>query len=544
MNNRAWRVNEFFKTGGHSSTFTPFDLVIIFFHDCNAAIIKIRIFLLLSIFTCLAACSVPSPNSKTVPTVRLDTGLVQGEEKDSLLIYRGIPYAAAPIGDLRWQPPQAVKIWSGIRKTTKFGAACVQPHVSDAPWAQVGPQSENCLFLNIWQPKSTGTPLPVMVFIHGGSLRAGAAGVPLYDGTKLAERGTVIVTINYRLSRLGYFAHPALTVDDTDALTGNYGMMDQIAALKWVQRNINVFNGDPKNVTIFGESAGAVSVQALMASPITNGLFAKAISQSGGGYFYARPLQAAKAISNLWANKQGLPNATAEQLRALPADQIATANDLIGLMTDGRLLLGSPIKSFLSKSQAKVPFIIGGNSYEASLKALNQDLVKIVVGKSYSKLLKGYQNIKGSRISAEQLLVTQAIAIQPSRHLAEQQAKIGQPSYVYYFEQQPASERKLLPGAVHGGELSYIFGTRLNAEIWDEEDERVSQLMGDYWVQFAKTGNPNGPKMPNWAPVTPSSSRILDIDGAAAFMRNATPLEDATFKAGVITVEKFWGIKK
>jgi para-nitrobenzyl esterase len=381
-----------------------------------------------------------------------------------------------------------------------------------------------------------------MVFIHGGSFRAGAGGVSLYDGSALARRGAVIVTINYRLGRLGFFAHPALTKATSDGYVGNYGLMDQIAALRWVQTNIAAFGGDPKNVTIFGESAGAVSVQALMASPEARGLFAKAISESGGGYSVAPALKAAEAAGQAWAAKQGLQEATPEQLRALPVDKVATAEALIGVMVDGKVLKDSPTKAFLQGEQADVPLMIGGNSWEASLAGLT-DTTRLVVGAAYPALLEGYRARPGSRAGAEADIAIQAIAIQPSRHLAERQAAKGQRAFTYYFTQQPASERTTKPGAEHGGELSYLFGTRLNAETWDAADETTSKLMGDYWVRFAKTGDPNGGGAPVWSPVTAAGGKYLQLS-AQAHMADPTELELKTKEAGTASAARIWGPSK
>ena len=226
------------------------------------------------------------------PQVMLDTGAVQGVDRDSVSAFLGVPYAAPPVGPLRWRAPRPAAPWTSVRKADHFGDACPQVKIMRAAWAQVGPTSEDCLFLNVWRPDQGGAaPLPVMVFIHGGAFTLGAAGVPLYDGANLARRGAVIVTLNYRLGRLGFFAHPALTAEDPGGLLGNYGLMDQIAALQWVQRNIARFGGDPRNVTLFGESAGAGSVQVLMASPLADGLFAKAISESGAGLAHVPPIR-------------------------------------------------------------------------------------------------------------------------------------------------------------------------------------------------------------------------------------------------------------
>jgi len=489
----------------------------------------------------LTACSSTPGASSSGPTATLDTGIVQGTSENSLAVFRGIPYAAAPVGNLRWRAPQPLAKWTGVRAATEVGAACPQATTSTEPWARVGTQSEDCLFLNIWTPsQAASAKLPVMFFIHGGSFRAGAGGVPLYDGTALAKRGAVIVTINYRLGRLGFFAHPALTRENTDGYLGNYGLMDQVEALRWVKRNIAQFGGDPANVTIFGESAGAVSVQALVASPEAKGLVAKAISQSGGGFTLAPTLKASEAQGESWAAKQGLPNATAEQLRAIPTEKIPSL-DAGGPMIDGKTVTDSPTKTFILKEQAAIPMILGGNSWEASLPGLDM-AARPILGTAYSTLLEEYK-ANPSRAGAEADMAVQAVAIQPSRYLAERQAALGQPAYTYYFTQQPESERATKPGAEHGGELSYLFGTRLNAEKWDAADEKTSKLMGDYWFNFAKTGNPNSPGAPVWEPVTATSSRYMHLY-ADARTADFTALENKTKDAGVASARRIWGAEK
>jgi para-nitrobenzyl esterase len=485
----------------------------------------------------LSSCQSSAAGAQA-PTAKLDAGVVQGEAAKDLVVFKGIPYAAAPAGNLRWRAPQPVGHWDGVRQATAFGAACPQPHVSDEPWAQVGPQSEDCLYLNVWRP-AKGETLPVMVFIHGGSFRAGSGGVPLYDGSALARREAVIVTINYRLGRLGFFAHPALTKENAEGGLGNYGLMDQIEALRWVQRNIAQFGGDAKNVTIFGESAGAVSVQALMASPEARGLFHKAISESGGGFTVAPAFKAAETGGQQWTAKQGLQDATPEQLRALPVDKVATAEALIGPMIDGRVLKDTPAKAFIQKTQADVPLMIGGNSNEFSLAGLTA-AARLTLGAAYAPLLEEYKAAPHTRVGPEGDLAIQAVSSQPSRYLAERQAAKGQKAFTYYFTQQPASERATKPGSEHGGELSYLFGTRLNAETWDAADEKVSKMMGDYWVNFARTGDPNGGSAPKWEPVTAGSKRIMVLE-ANPHMTDPTPLEDKVLATAVTTAKFVWG---
>jgi len=253
-------------------------------------------------------------------------------------------------------------------------------------------------------------------------------------------------------------------------------------------------------------------------------------------------MKAAEAGGQQWATQQGLKDATSEQLRALPVDQVATAAGLIGAMVDGKVLKDSPTKAFLLGEQANVPLMIGGNSYEFSLGGLT-DAAKIVLGGAYPGLLAEYRTDAPSRAGAEADLAIQAVAIQPSRYLAERQAAKGQRAYTYYFSQQPRSERTVKPGAEHGGELSYLFGTRLSAETWDAADEKTSKLMGDYWVRFAKTGDPNGPGAPVWAPVTQTSARYMALS-AEAGMADPTSRELKVESAGVSTATRIWGPAK
>jgi para-nitrobenzyl esterase len=481
--------------------------------------------------------------ARAEPTAKLDSGVVQGVAAGEVAVYRGIPYAAGPSGPLRWRAPQPVRPWTGVRPATANGAACPQPHLSDDPWAQVGPQSEDCLFLNVFAPAKTAKGGDaVMVFIHGGSFIRGSGGVPLYDGSALARRGVVVVTINYRLGRLGWFAHPALTAENADGgRLGNYGLMDQIAALQWVQKNISAFGGDPKKVTVFGESAGAVAVQMLTTTQAAKGLFVRAISESGGGTATAAPIRgtpfSAEALGASWAKGLGLADATAAQLRAIPvADALKPGP--AGPMVDGVMMLRSPGDTYRKGLQLRLGLMIGGNSHEASLVGENVAVAKAALGAAYPELLEGAK-AHPTRAGAESDLITQSLAIQPSRYLAQRNAALGLPAYSYYFDQVASSDRAKAKGTDHGGELAYLFGTRADKEVWDDEDARVSQLMGDYWTRFAKTGDPNGKGAPNWAAVTRTASPYMRFD-AHPHTDQPTPLEDRIEAAAVAVAEKAW----
>jgi para-nitrobenzyl esterase len=459
--------------------------------------------------------------------VTLDSGQIAGTAAPDLLVFRGIPYAAPPVGALRWKAPQAPLRWSGVRAAAAFGAACPQGSEHKEAWAQVGAMSEDCLFLNVWRPAKPGT-YPVMVFLHGGGFVYGAAGVPLYDGAALARRGAVIVTLNYRLGRLGFFAHPALTAEDPHGQLGNYGIMDQIAALKWVKRNIARFGGDAGNVTLFGESAGAGVVQILMGTPVATGLFQKAISESGSGgtaLFTIRggPVNA-EAIGAAWVKGLGLPDATAAQLRAIPLAEVIKGRAFPFL--DGKVVVRSPGDPFNRGTELKIPLIIGSNSNEGSLIGNNAALARPVLGSAYPELLADYAKRPGSiEASAALDLAEDALSVLPSLSLANLHAAAGGTAYGFYFDQVPVDARAGSKGAEHGGEIEYLFGNKPADHRWDAADTATSKLMGDYWVRFARTGNPNGPGAPDWPAVGERPTDYLVIDAKPRAAR-LTPVEE------------------
>lgn len=426
------------------------------------------------------------------PTVQITAGALAGVRDDGVEVFRGIPYAAPPVGHLRWHAPEPAPHWQGVRDASRYGDACPQPPLHKEAWARVGPTSEDCLFLNVWRPARAGT-YPVMVFVHGGAFTYGAAGVPLYDGANLARRGVVIVTINYRLGRLGFFAHPALTRDDPDGLLGNYGIMDQIAALLWVKDNIARFGGDPGNVTLFGESAGAGSVQVLMGSPAARGLFEKAISESGAGGSVLVPIRgtprSAEAQGEQWAASIGLRDATAAQLRALPVDKLlARAFPFI----DGKIVVASPGVPFLRGSEAKIPLLIGANSDESSLAGNSEAIARLVLGARYEDFARAYAAAEPGKTAkaAETDMIEDALSVLPSMSIAAMHAANGASAYDYYFDQVPANQRARSAGTPHGGELEYLFGNPYEGSSWDQADRALSRRMEDLWVAFARTGRP------------------------------------------------------
>jgi para-nitrobenzyl esterase len=442
------------------------------------------------------------------------SGEVDGVWEDGLRIFKGIPYAAPPIGPLRWRAPQAPASWHRVRSAFAFGHSCPQTASKEIPLADM---SEDCLTLNVWSPaKRASAKLPVMVWVHGGAFENGSTRMAIYDGANIARRGVVIVSINYRLGALGFFGHTELE-DEARAEgvpTANYGLLDQVAALKWVQANIEAFGGDPGNITLFGESAGGISVLALMTAPSARGLFHKAIVQSGGGRWIAPSLEAssgkflsARQIGDKAAGTFRLPAGKAiEGLRGKSWQDILERLRQAGIadhtpFLDGQLLTGQMEQVFERGEQAPVPLIVGANSYEGVLlrKALHisANEVERAAGQQYDELSAMYppQLIMTDGFLADHIW-GDAHFVEPARMIARTTARRGPPVYHYSFDFQPPLLR-LLGGSPHGLEVAYALGTLrkivpfpLNV-LMHRHNQTVSQLMMAYWTNFAKTGNPN-----------------------------------------------------
>ena len=465
--------------------------------------------------------AISAPSESLV--VRTESGPVRGVVADDVLSFEGIPFAAPPVGPLRWRPPAAPATWVAPRDASKFGAKCPQPEFPP-PLGSAEPSGEDCLFLNVWRPATTKSrKLPVMVWIHGGGFIQGSGSHPLYEGTALARRGVVVVTLNYRLGALGYLAHPALTKEQANGSLGNYGTLDQIAALRWVQRNIANLGGDPKNVTLFGDSAGGGVVTMLMTSPLTRGLFAKAISQSGGGTAVFPPVHgvatSGEATGLAWAKSLGAgPDATAEDLRQLPLTAIGKAPFFSYPNIDGRTLLRSPGDAFLRGEQARIPFLVGANSFESSLPIFNAQVARMTIGAEYDRLVDDYAGRGFGRTKAESIVLSQLFMVQPARLLARASARGAAPTFLYFFTQIPSTLRETLPGAPHGGELPYVFGTPgAFLSKWDGADRQVAATMQDYWIRFAATGDPGRGAAARWMQVEARSATALRIGGVTAF---------------------------
>ncbi|WP_029625510.1 carboxylesterase/lipase family protein [Sphingomonas sp. PAMC 26605] len=469
--------------------------------------------------------------------VRISDGTLQGIVGDGVAAFKGIPFAAPPVGPLRWRAPQPVQPWKETRLATTLGASCRQAK-NDLDGGTL--QSEDCLTLNVWAPRrAAGKRLPVMVWIYGGGFVVGSSASPFYDGTAFARRGVVLVSFNYRLGRFGFFAHPALDDGNGVGPFGNYGIMDQIAALKWVKRNISAFGGDPGNVTIFGESAGAISVNTLMTSPASHNLFAKAISESGFGRNVFSTLASAELSGTSFAKRHGVQGegpAAAEALRALSADVILEkTNDLLDPgtprpMLDGRIVRERVDVAFTKGRQARIPYLVGGNSFEASLfaAAISAAPDKVIaqsgVEPKQAVALFGDGNVRKAALN----LMTVKLITEPDRFLATRASEAGQPVFRYYFSYVPVALRAALPGATHGAEVPYVF-TSLPARpvrIGDQlipaataEDLAIADAMQTYWTNFAKTGDPGTARGTRWLRHQADDSLVLEFGVEGVRMR-------------------------
>ncbi len=453
------------------------------------------------------------------PVVHTDKGDVEGASKmTDVESFFGIPFAAPPVGNLRWRAPQPAAPWSSVRAATAYSKDCIQEPQTYAPGPGFNnPTSEDCLYLNIWRPAAAKKPLPVMVWIYGGAWIMGAGSFPSYDGTEFARDGVILVNFNYRLGRFGTFALPELSREQAGKPLANYGLMDQIAALKWVKANIAAFGGDPKNVTIFGESAGAASVNFLMTSPLAHGLFEKAISESGGAGARMRTLAETEAANEAWAKKIGASSLTA--LRALPADKIWDGPMTVPVppVIDGKVIVASTDEAFAKGLEAKVPYIVGFNGREESLLRWlpgAEDKWLTGLGAKGPQLLALYTVDGADRKAALLKLWGEAAMAAPSRARARDLAGEGGKTWLYRYAYVPDAAQGSVPGAGHDSEMEMVFK---NPDMrwkgkWSDADTAIAHAMNAYWVNFAKTDNPNGAGLPAWPAYSASSDSLLNFD--------------------------------
>jgi para-nitrobenzyl esterase len=477
------------------------------------------------------ACVVLAVQVATVAVAQrvvTETGAISGLRENGLDVYRGIPFAAPPVGDLRWRPPVHAAAWSGTRKADTFAPACMQDGVS-MPGETPPVVSEDCLYLNIWTPAKTKTAherLPVIVWIYGGGYINGSAAMPLYWGDRLAQKGAIVITIAYRLGPLGFLALPDLTRESQHHSSGNYGLMDQIAALEWIQRNIAAFGGDPKCVTIAGQSAGSMSVSILMASPLGKGLFQRAIGESGGLF---EPIQLAPKYLLANAEHDGqkyaasLGAASLEDLRRLPAPKLTgNAGGIVHPVIEPYVLPRSPYEAFASGQQNDVPLLIGSNADEArAIVDVTHDTaatfdsdVEHSVGQLPPALLAAYPHATDEQARQAQLGLERDLRFGWDMWAwARLQAGTGKSSVFYYsFRQRPPFPDGSLYagwGASHFAELWYVFN-HLDQSPWNwtAADRKLADEMSSYWVNFARAGDPNGAGLPPWPAFANVESKV------------------------------------
>jgi len=508
---------------------------------------KIAIFLTIIMYACTSKVQPTAILSEVQPIVQTRSGKLRGASQDGIAVFKGIPFAAPPVGQFRWRPPQPVAKWEGVRDALAFGPDCAQAGWGGAPGTITKTSAEDCLYLNVWAPVGTKNKAPVMVWIHGGGFVGGSGSSPETLGDEFAKKGVVLVTINYRLGRLGFFAHPALNQVYPEEPKGNYGYMDQIAALKWVQHNIASFGGDPKNVTIFGFSAGGVSVHSLLTIPSAKGLFHKAIAQSSGGrdgVLTGRPIQkenadpfypiSAETIGMNFAKKHGIVGSDTvalTKLRALNVEDVVDGGQetngqgglriYAGPILDGKLVVETAESAYKAGRQVKVPLMIGSNSAEIGGDFVNTADSKETLFALFGALendAKIAYDPDGTKEFAEILTQfnTDWVWGEPARMTARSFLTNGAPVYFYQFSYVPSVMRERQQyGAGHGAEVAYVFNHLKNRRGITEispDDEKVGQIMHTYWANFAKNGNPNQSGLPIWPNYSLQKEEIMHIE--------------------------------
>lgn len=507
---------------------------------------------ILALCSCLAACGT---DEKPDPTrVKLADGEIRGSMKTTTLEFLGIPYARPPVGGLRWKAPQKPDPWTHVRDATQFGKRCAQ--LANATLQNAASNDEDCLYLNVWTTASRGARRPVLVYIYGGGFNEGSGSVAIYDGEALAKKGLVVVTFNYRVGALGFLAHPDLAAESPHAAPGNYGLLDQVGALRWIQENIAAFGGDPANVTIAGQSAGAMSVYLLTASPRTRGLFHRAIVESGPGGLASFGVGSARALAQsrtvagqagaAWAKAHGAASLAA--LRARPARELVAPvagapPARFGPVIDGWLLTEDVDTVYTKGHQQDVPLLTGLNADEGSAfggygtatMASFREQARTRFGDRAQQFLALYPAASDADAARAQVRSAREGALVALQQLASQRAATAKtPAYLYYFERAIPWPEHPQFGAFHTGEVPYVFANlALLNRPWTAVDRALAETASSYWVRFATAGNPNGPRLPVWPAYTPSSpsvmvlgdtpkARMLPDDRARRFFENAT----------------------
>jgi para-nitrobenzyl esterase len=535
-------------------------------HNARCFHVAAILFLAASSFMAL-----PAAAQRKLGPIQIEGGSISGTPGWAWGVreYRGIPYAAPPVGDLRWRPPQPVIPWRGTIAADHFSPRCMQ--AGGGPVAQVGglwndpgtnQTSEDCLYLNVWTPStSPDDKLPVIVWFHGGGLVSGQASDAVFDGSMLAKKGAVVVTVNYRLNIFGFFSHPALTAESEHHSSGNYGPLDQLAALRWVKNNIAQFGGDPNLVTIAGQSGGSRSISFHMASPLAKGLFQRAIAQSHASFSQMPTLAEAEAVGVRFAEKIGVTSI--KDLRAMPPKDLEASLEQMdpypgepSAVVDGWYLPADLHTIFAAGKQNDVPLLTGGTNDERTavgpllsfprglwLQSVRgpraatlddyRNLAHTIFGDLGETFLKAYPAKSDEDVAQALHDFGRDTVLAYHRTWVQIQAKTGKaPPYLYLFSQAPpvptaAGSMPAVQGAVHGGEIIYTFNNLRTRDVpWTDTDRKVADIVSSYWVNFAKTGDPNGAGLPQWSPYDPASDQLMNITGdphmQAAPSRNAS----------------------
>lgn len=467
--------------------------------------------------------------------IRVTGGMITGtptiQWTPGVRLYRGIPYAAPPVGNLRWRPPQPVAPWTGVKAADHFGPACMQAPTDTEgnAWRDgLFPVSEDCLFINVWTPaRSPDENLPVMVFIHGGGNFRGGASENQYDGAYLAAKGVIFVSFNYRMNVFGFLAYPGLTQESPHHSSGNYALLDQIAALKWVQENIAHFGGNPREVMIFGHSAGSANVSTLLASPLAHGLFQRALMQSGENLRKGIPLAEAEKMGEEFAGSLGAHSVA--DLRTMTAEELLkVAPRRMGLIVDGWVLPQDVYSTFASGEENDVPLIVGSVANDtpgppmAPAKAADVPAyARRIFGSLADEYLRLYPSNTDQEAVQADLHFRSNRAMASARELARLQSKTGKsPVYWYWFTHTSPFPKRLMWGGIpakdwgayHGSEIVYVFDAfPLQDWAWRPIDLQLGDLVSNMWINFARTGNPNGGGVPEWPAFNNGADELLNI---------------------------------
>jgi len=480
-------------------------------------------------------------------TVRTEAGLISGifHAQSGVTSFKGIPFAAPPVESLRWKPPQPVRPWKGVRNCTAFGPSPMQ--MKPVSFFMIGPEfvvpqqplSEDCLYLNVWTAaKSPDEKRPVMVWIYGGGFITGGSAAPGYSGEALAKKGIVFVSFNYRLGVFGFLAHPGLSAEDPHHASGNYALLDQIAALQWVKKNIRAFGGDPERVTIAGQSAGSASVNCLIASPLAKNLFQGAIAESGS-LVLENPLLRMKTLAA--AEKEGqtfmkkLKVRNIQELRALPAEAIQHAFGFYSPIVDGYVMPSSVAEIYRQSRQTHVPFLTGWNADEGFLPGVKDKAAFAAEAKDFGSdsllFAKYFPSATDSASLASQiaLSVDKTIGVPQFAWALRQNEQTGVKTFLYRFLRKPPAEgNKKRFGAYHTAEIGYVLHNLDSIQRpWEAADRKLEDIMSSYWVNFVKAGNPNGPGLPDWPAFSSKDPEAMyfDEDPAAKILADRRALE-------------------